>query len=304
MTQYHMLKLTGERARQDEGETLFQSMGVDSYEVISPEAIDNLKEGAFIWDCIDEDLLQAPSDVFELKAYFDASQLDEMDELLKAARDLGFSAETEAVADQDWANDWKRYFHPIAIDEGLSIVPSWEDYEAREGEKILQLDPGMAFGSGNHATSFLCSRYLRRYVKPGDSVIDIGCGSGILSLVAVASGAGRVIAGDLDPQCIEATKNNAAKNQMEDKIDVRLGDLFQVVKEEADVVVSNIFAEVIIGMASDVYSHVKPRGIYIASGILKEKLEDVKAALAKEGFVILESETDGDWSAIAARRWA
>lgn len=139
-------------------------------------------------------------------------------------------------------------------------------------------------------------------MKPGDSVIDIGCGSGILSLVAVASGAARVIAGDLDPQCIEATKNNAVKNQMEDKIDVRLGDLFQVVKEEADVVVSNIFAEVIIGMASDVYSHVKPGGIYIASGILKEKLEDVKAALAKEGFVILESETDGDWSAIAARR--
>ena len=304
MTNYHMLKISGERSRQEEGEILLQSMGVDSYEVISADAIDNLKDGAFIWDCIDEDLVQAPTDSFELKAYFDSEESAAMKKIASAAKAKGFSVETEAVADQDWANDWKRYFHPIAIDEGLSIVPSWEDYEAREGEKILQLDPGMAFGSGNHATSFLCSRYLRHYVKAGDSVIDIGCGSGILSLVAVASGAERVIAGDLDPQCIEATKNNAAKNSMEDKIDVRLGDLFQVVKEEADVVVSNIFAEVIIGMASDVYRHVKSGGIYIASGILKEKLEDVKAALAKEGFTILESETDGDWSAIAARRSA
>ena len=302
MTQYHMLKLSGERSQQEEGEMLLQSMGVDSYEVISADAIDNLKDGAFIWDCIDEELLQAPADSFELKAYFEAGERAAMDEVASAAKAKGFTAETGDVADQDWANDWKRYFHPIAVDEGLAIVPSWEDYHARDGEKILWLDPGMAFGSGNHATSFLCARYLRRYVKDGDSVIDIGCGSGILSLVAAISGAKKVIAGDLDPQCIEATKENAAKNQLEDKIDVRLGDLFQVVKEEADVVVSNIFAEVIMGMAKDVYHHVKPEGIYIASGILKEKLEDVKAALVKEGFTILESETKGDWSALAARR--
>ena len=302
MTMYHMLKLSGERSRQEEGEMFLQSMDVDSYEVISADAIDNLKDGAFIWDCIDEDLVQAPADRFELKAYFDAEETAAMEKIAAEAKAKGFSVDTEAVADQDWANDWKRYFHPIAVDEGLSIVPTWEDYHARDGEKILWLDPGMAFGSGNHATSFLCSRYLRRYVKEGDSVIDIGCGSGILSLVAAISGAEKVIAGDLDPQCIEATKENAAKNQLEDKIDVRLGDLFQVVKEEADVVVSNIFAEVIIGMAKDVCRHVKPEGIYIASGILKEKLEDVKAALVKEGFAILESETKGDWSAVAARR--
>lgn len=302
MTQYHMLKLSGECRRQEEGELLLQSMGVDSYEVISAEAIDNLKDGAFIWDCIDEDLLQGPVDSFELKAYFDSEASAAMEKIAAEAKAAGFSVETEAVADQDWANDWKRYFHPIAIDEGLSIMPTWEEYHPRDGEQVLWLDPGMAFGSGNHATSFLCSRYLRRYVKPGDTVIDIGCGSGILSLVAAISGAKKVIAGDLDPQCIDATKENAAKNQLEDKIDVRFGDLFQVVNEDADVVVSNIFAEVIIGMAKDVSRHVKPEGIYIASGILKEKLEDVKAALVKEGFSILESETKGDWSAVAARR--
>lgn len=149
MTQYHMLKLSGERSQQEEGEMLLQSMGVDSYEVISADAIDNLKDGAFIWDCIDEELLQALADSFELKAYFEAGEQSVMDEVASAAKAKGFKVETGDVADQDWANDWKRYFHPIAVDEGLAIVPSWEDYHARDGEKILWLDPGMAFGSGN-----------------------------------------------------------------------------------------------------------------------------------------------------------
>ncbi|MDY3118872.1 MAG: 50S ribosomal protein L11 methyltransferase [Peptoniphilus sp.] len=302
MTHYRVLTLRGEKNRQDEGEMLFQSMGVDSYEVISADAIDALKEEAFIWDCIDESLLSCDGDHFELKAYFEEGQTEEMQSLENASKALGFHTTVGEVVDQDWANDWKRYFHPIAIDEGLSIVPSWETYEARAGERILRLDPGMAFGSGNHATSFLCALYLRHYVKKGDEVIDIGCGSGILSLVAVASGAERVIAGDLDPQCIQATKENAAKNHMDDVIDVRLGDLFQVVHEKADVVVSNIFAEVIIGMARDVRDHVKEGGIYIASGILKEKLGDVTAALEGSGFQILDTKTDGDWSAVAARR--
>lgn len=297
-----MLTIKGDHRRQEEGELFLQEHGVDSYEVISGDAVDNLKEGGFIWDAIDEDLLEVDANRFELKAYFDASQEKERHAIKKEAQDKGFEVEEGDVPDQDWANDWKSYFHPISIDEGLTIVPSWEDYEPKEGEEIIILDPGMAFGSGNHATSFLCSRYLREYMKQGDTVIDIGCGSGILSLVAVKSGAEKVIAVDLDPQCMIATEENAQKNNMLDSIDTREGDLFSVVTESADVVVSNIFAEVIIGMLHDVKSHVKPGGIYIASGILKEKLQDVKDALEREGFELLDDKTDGDWSAVAARR--
>lgn len=300
--QYKMLTIKGDHRRQEEGELFLQEHGVDSYEVISGDAVDNLKEGGFIWDAIDEDLLEVDANRFELKAYFDASQEKERHAIKKEAQDKGFEVEEGDVPDQDWANDWKSYFHPISIDEGLTIVPSWEDYEPKEGEEIIILDPGMAFGSGNHATSFLCSRYLREYMKQGDTVIDIGCGSGILSLVAVKSGAEKVIAVDLDPQCMIATEENAQKNNMLDSIDTREGDLFSVVTESADVVVSNIFAEVIIGMLHDVKGHVKPGGIYIASGILKEKLQDVKDALEREGFELLDDKTDGDWSAVAARR--
>lgn len=300
--QYKMLTIRGDHRRQEEGELFLQEHGVDSYEVISGDAVDNLKEGGFIWDAIDEDLLEVDADRFELKAYFDASQEKERHAIKKEAQDKGFEVEERDVPDQDWANDWKSYFHPISIDEGLAIVPSWEDYEPKEEEEIIILDPGMAFGSGNHATSFLCSRYLREYMKQGDTVIDIGCGSGILSLVAVKSGAEKVIAVDLDPQCMIATEENAQKNNMLDSIDTREGDLFSVVTESADVVVSNIFAEVIIGMLHDVKHHVKPGGIYIASGILKEKLQDVMDALKGEGFELLDDKTDGDWSAVAARR--
>lgn len=297
-----MLTIRGDHRRQEEGELFLQEHGVDSYEVISGDAVDNLKEGGFIWDAIDEDLLEVDANRFELKAYFDASQEKERHAIKKEAQDKGFEVEEGDVPDQDWANDWKSYFHPISIDEGLTIVPSWEDYEPKEGEEIIILDPGMAFGSGNHATSFLCSRYLREYMKQGDTVIDIGCGSGILSLVAVKSGAEKVIAVDLDPQCMIATEENAQKNNMLDSIDTREGDLFSVVTESADVVVSNIFAEVIIGMLHDVKHHVKLGGIYIASGILKEKLQDVMDALKREGFELLDDKTDGDWSAVAARR--
>lgn len=300
--QYKMLIIKGDHRRQEEGELFLQEQGVLSYEVISGDAIDNLKEGGFIWDAIDEDVLEVDVNRFELKAYFDSSQEEERLAIKRRAEEMGFEVEEGDVPDQDWANDWKSYFHPISIDEGLTIVPSWEDHEPKEGEEIIILDPGMAFGSGNHATSYLCSRYLREYIKPGDTVIDIGCGSGILSLVAVKSGAEKVIAVDLDPQCMIATEENAIKNNMLDSIDIREGDLFSVVKESADVVVSNIFAEVIIGMLHDVKGHVKLDGIYIASGILKEKLQDVKDALEREGFELLDDETDGDWSAVAARR--
>lgn len=304
MTRYQAFIVKGDAERQEEAEMLFQTLEILSYEVVSADAVDALYDEAFVWDAVDESVLDISKDRFELRAYFDETQEEELKRAVQKAEERGFEVAVEGVEDTDWANDWKKYFHPIAIDETLSIVPSWEDYEKRDEESVIILDPGMAFGSGNHPTSYLCSRYLRRYLRGGETVIDIGCGSGILSLVAAVSGADPVIAVDMDPQSVEATKANAEKNGMDGAIDTRLGDLFSVVEETAEVVVSNIFAEVIIGMLGDVKHHVKVGGIYIASGILKEKRDDVLTALRAEGFEILDHQTEGDWSAVAARRMA
>lgn len=299
---YKLMMIEGARRRQEEAEAFLQEAGVDAYEVVSGDAIEQLKSDAFLWDCIDEGLIKIAPDVFQLKAYFDEEHLDMLGAIEKEAKALGYEVQLEDVAESDWANDWKQFFHPIGIDDQLTIVPSWENYNRREGERVIVLDPGMAFGSGNHATSYLCAKYLRRYIKDRDLVIDIGCGSGILSLVAIKSGASRAIAVDLDRQCIIATEENAKKNNLSREIEVRHGDLFSVVDEVADVVVSNIFAEVIIGMLEDVKSHIKIDGIYIASGILKEKQDLVEKALARTGFELLETQVEDDWSCVVARR--
>lgn len=245
------------------------------------------------------------------------SQLKEsVDQLAEFDIDTGspvFNVRT--VDDEDWADAWKQYFKPIRISERLTIKPTWEDYEATPGEIILELDPGMAFGTGTHATTALCLRALERIMQAGDEVIDVGTGSGVLAIAAAKLGARHVLALDLDPVAVTIAGENTAVNKLEEQITLIQSDLLQAIRVQETggssihgvtlpvaVVVANILAEIIVLFVDDVYAALQPGGAYITSGIIKAKQGLVEEALVKAGFVMESVEEEADWVALVARK--
>lgn len=259
----------------------------------------------------------------EIKGYFaEGTDIDDVVSQLKAALaglpEFGYDAGEFTVAagqvqDEDWADAWKKYFKPIRVSEQLTIKPTWETYEARPDEVIIELDPGMAFGTGTHPTTALCLRTLESAIHGGESVIDVGTGSGILAIGALKLGASRVLALDLDPVAVSSATENIKLNGLQDVIDVRLSDLLGVlhdrdqaeagagaIKPPVDIVVANILAEIILLFIADVMAVLKPGGIYIASGIYKNKEADVEAGLLAAGFEIVDRVREDDWVAFVA----
>ncbi|KAF6578229.1 MULTISPECIES: 50S ribosomal protein L11 methyltransferase [Paenibacillus] len=220
--------------------------------------------------------------------------------------------ELKTVDEDDWANAWKQYFKPLRVSDRLTIKPTWEDYEpASEEEKIIELDPGMAFGTGTHPTTSLCLRTLESVIKGGEEVIDVGTGSGILAIGAVKLGAKHVLALDLDPVAVSSARENTRLNGLEERITIKESDLLSVLNASdptlgiqlpVKLVVANILAEIILLFIDDVYKALQPGGIYIASGIWKNKEEVVETALKAAGFEIAEISRDEDWLAFVARK--
>lgn len=207
------------------------------------------------------------------------------------------------VHEEDWATAWKQYYHPVKISERFTIVPTWEEYErVHTDELIIELDPGMAFGTGTHPTTVMCLQALENVIKEGDSVIDVGTGSGVLSIGAALLGAKKVHALDLDEVAVKSAIENVELNKVQHVVDVYQGNLLDTVKEPADVVVANILAEIIMTFTDDAFSIVKPGGVFVTSGIILAKKEDVKSALEKSGFIIEETLMMEDWVSIIARR--
>lgn len=207
------------------------------------------------------------------------------------------------VNEEDWSTSWKQYYHPVKISERFTIVPSWEEYTpVSTDELMIELDPGMAFGTGTHPTTVLCLQALEKVVKEGDNVVDVGTGSGVLSIAAALLGARKVHALDLDEVAVKSARENIAINHVENIVEVFHGNLLDTVKEPADVVVANILAEIIMTFTDDAFSIVKPGGIYVTSGIISAKKDDVKNALENSGFVIEEVLMMEDWVAIISRR--
>ena len=262
----------------------------------------------------------------EFKAYF-AEGTDMADiasrlrvllqELPEYGYDAGeFTIGTGEVHEDDWAHAWKKYFKPIAVTERLTIKPTWEEYEPkREGELIIELDPGMAFGTGTHPTTALCLKALDGAIAGGEQIIDVGTGSGILAIGAIKLGADRVLAVDLDPVAVANAKSNIAQNGLEAVIEARESDLLGVlnerdtdaageggkrVKPPVDIVVANILAEIILLFIDDVRDVLKPGGIYICSGIYKNKELAVEAGLLAAGFEIVDKLRQEDWVAFVA----
>ena len=217
------------------------------------------------------------------------------------------------VSEDDWANNWKQYFKPLRVSDRLTIKPTWEEYTPQsEDERIIELDPGMAFGTGAHPTTSLCLRTLEGVIQEGDEVIDVGTGSGILAIGSCLLGASRVLALDLDPVAVSSATENTHLNGMDDRITVVESDLLSVLGKgtvpelgvtlPVRVVVANILAEIILLFLEDAYQALQPGGYYIASGIYKNKEQVVKEGLLAAGFEITETARDEDWVAFVARK--
>jgi len=212
------------------------------------------------------------------------------------------------TAQEDWANNWKQYFHQFMVDDIL-IIPSWEDVEPeQEASMVLRIDPGIAFGTGKHESTQLAIRGLRKYLKDGMRVLDIGTGSGILGIVALKSGAGYVLGTDLDVNTLEAIGENIEKNEVDpESFAYVIGNIQDdpAIQEYAggdyDIVVANIIAEILAGITPVVPNHLKKGGIYITSGILITHAQVVRDAMAAAGFTIIEENEMGEWESIVAR---
>jgi len=201
------------------------------------------------------------------------------------------------VKEEDWATAWKTYFKPIRIGRHLIVTPPWEDPGAGERDRVVVIDPGMAFGTGNHPTTQLCLAALEDFVTAGDTVADIGTGSGILAIAAAKLGAAEVFATDIEPLAVQIAARNAIENQvpLETSTEPPLDRQFNVV-------VSNILANVLIEMADDLAAMTKPGGVLIASGIIDERENDVRLYLEGAGFTCIETRESGEWVALILRR--
>lgn len=218
--------------------------------------------------------------------------------------DLGQNAVSiSEVHEEEWATAWKKYYHPVKISERFTIVPTWEEYEpVSSDELIIELDPGMAFGTGTHPTTVMCIQALERTIQEGDLVVDVGTGSGVLSIASALLGAKQIRALDLDEVAVESAKMNVELNKVQERVDVSQGNLLDGVEQQADVVVANILAEIILRFTGDVGNVVKPGGYFIASGIINPKKDEVKDAIISSGFTIEETIQMEDWVAIIAKR--
>jgi len=213
-----------------------------------------------------------------------------------------FKIETTTIQDSDWENSWKDYFDILNIGEKFVIVPTWREYENEEDKYVINIDPGMAFGTGGHETTSLCIKNLEKYVKPHDNVIDVGCGSGILSIAASYLTDGSLKAVDLDKLAVDVSRENFALNNLENRIEVEEASLLTKETEKYDVIVANILAHIIELMLEDAYKLLEDGGYFITSGIIKDKKDELLEKMLKQGFKLVEETSDNEWYSFVATK--
>lgn len=266
------------------------------------------------WDIIDEAIAQRIGEDVKVTGYYevDATLNDRVRFVEGEIRriqglDLGFDAGKLEILrktfdEEDWAESWKKAFKPLRLGTHMVIRPGWTQCETLPGDKVIEIDPGMAFGTGTHETTGMCVELVEKYVHSGMTAIDVGTGTGILALAAAHMGARDVLAIDIDRVAVRVCAENVRINGFDGVIRCQAGDLLQDVEECADVVIANIIADVIISMAAPVKKHIVDGGIFICSGISAERKEDVLNALAAADYALLDVRERGGWCAMAARK--
>lgn len=257
-------------------------------------------------DLIDEDLLAKDRTKGILHLYISpeenpAEALSFLTDRLREAN-IPYAAQSTAVSEEDWANNWKQYFKPLPIGEKLLIRPSWEPEQEANGRAVLSIDPGMAFGTGGHDTTRLVLETLERHVKPGVDLLDIGCGSGILSIAALLLGANTALGVDIDPLAVKTAKENGALNGFaEPRFVAKQGDLAKDITGKYHVVAANIVADAIIALSPAVPQFLREDGVYIVSGIIDTRETEVIEALTACGFTVIERYEQRGWLCLVTK---
>ena len=285
---------------------IFYSLDCKGVAIEDPEDILGREQGPLTWDFADINVLEHKGKVAVVKAYF--AEEDNIEEILgyvneklvelkEMGIDLGEAkVEHEKMYEEDWANTWKQYYKPSKVGEKIVVKPIWEEYEQKEGELVVNLDPGMAFGTGTHETTRMCIQALEKYVKEESTVFDVGCGSGILAIAAAKLAVGV----DLDPVAVESSIENVGYNNL-NNIEILHGNLVEVIDGKSDIVVANILAEIICILTDDVKRVMKDGGVFITSGIIHDRVDMVCEKLEATGFEVIEKNRDGEWNCIVAK---
>ena len=286
---------------------MLTSIGAGGVVIEDPNEIRRQIESPDSLDYADQEFMDSLGTEVTIKAYFNEELTSEELEILIIEK-LKFISQfldigngylgSGKVDDEDWATAWKKYYKPFHISDSVVVKPSWEEYEKQAEEIVIEMDPGMAFGTGTHETTRLCSQLLEKYVKKGDSVIDVGCGTGILSIIAVKLGASHAVAIDIDEVAARVSKENCSINGVLDAIDVRKGVLADLQPQKADIVVANIIADVVIKLSANIPSYLKKGGVLLTSGIIRERKDDVISAYTGLGFKLMNILEMGEWVAI------
>ena len=259
-------------------------------------------------DLIDEKILKANKDIASVSVFVpsDRSYMDDLAYIRQRCEDLSLHAEIELVGvnEEDWANSWKQYYKPVKIGEKIVICPAWEKYTPAEGELVIRMDPGMAFGTGTHETTRLVIRLLEKYTKAGQRMLDVGTGTGILAICASRLGAELCRAYDIDPTAVRVARENIKDSGLTN-VTCDQSDLLKQVSLEGgryDLVCANIVADIIIRMTPDVGKYMKDDAVLLASGIIAERCDDVVACFEANGFKVVEKLTDNDWCGLAVMK--
>lgn len=286
---------------------MLTSIGSAGVVIEDPSEIRRQIERPGSLDYADDEFLESLGTDVTVKAYFNQEHNpDELAVLIKEKLRFisqfldtgeGFTGYKE-VDDEDWSTAWKKYYKPFNISDRVVIKPSWEQYAEKDGEIVVELDPGMAFGTGTHETTRLCSQLMERYVREGDFVIDVGCGTGILSIIASKLGAGRIEAIDIDEVAVRVAEENCAINGVQDSVHVSKGVLSDLKPVKADIVVANIIADVIVNLSGIMTDYLKKGGTLLTSGIIKERKDEVIEAYTQKGFEFVSLDELGEWVAI------
>ena len=331
---YIQLKIHASRQGVEAVVPLLMGYGVDGYSVDDPADFEDIldKKEDYEWDYVDRTLLDEHMDKRAGREPVLTAWLEDTDEnretvqnikidilKLKAEeqyRTFGADAdfgrlyvETDYVDDEAWKDKWKENFKPSKITDSIVVKPTWEDYDAKAGELVLEIDPGTAFGTGTHETTSLCMKLLEKYAAGceratdgGTRVIDVGCGSGILSIAAALLGCRYVLGTEIDPTAVDIARENVQLNGAGGNVKVIEADLLRGVNYKADIIVANLMHDLVIRLAPEAVKRLDAGGMFISSGILLEKRDEVAEAVRAAGFEILEIPEDGEWCAIAARK--